>query len=60
MAELLTDFYNFDCPECGEDLSGDDAENVMELCGEPYNGAIIECEGCKAEITCELKVRLTS
>jgi predicted RNA-binding Zn-ribbon protein involved in translation (DUF1610 family) len=54
--KVITNFYSFECPNCGEDLSGDDAENVMDLCNEPYNGTIIECESCHAEVDCTLQV----
>ena len=39
-------FCDFEC-KCGENLGTE--ENMMQICGEPFNGIIVECPKCKKE-----------
>lgn len=45
------------CPKCGNDL--DDEETMMDLCGEPYNGIVVECDcGCELDLTLSVHVEV--
>ena len=43
---------NLECPNCGANLCNE--ENVTELCGEPFNGTIIDCDDCEIELSLNL------
>ena len=45
------DFYHFEC-ECGENLGTE--ENMIDICGDPFNGIVIDCPKCKKEYSIDL------
>ena len=55
LESCLTDAENFECPQCGIDFS---EEDLVELCNEPFNGTILECDGCGVKFDTTLKIRL--
>lgn len=50
-------FCEFEC-ECGENLGTE--ENMMDACGDPFNGLIIECPECKKEYDVQVGFRVES
>jgi uncharacterized CHY-type Zn-finger protein len=45
----------FECPDCEESFG---EEALMELCGEPFNGTIVECKKCHKEFSCDIIIRI--
>ena len=54
--EKITSFYDFNCPNCKAEFNENEIEN---LCEEPFNGTIIECERCNFTFSADLLVKLT-
>ena len=48
-------FDDFACPECSKPF---DEEDIMEVCGEPYNGAEVTCSGCDTTFNATITVSL--
>jgi hypothetical protein len=47
-------FAGFECAKCGEEI---DTENdLMELCGDPFNGSTMTCPKCDAEYDLTMRV----
>ncbi len=46
---------NFNCPECNVEFT---EEDLMELCGEPFNGTILICKNCKKEFDANLLIKI--
>lgn len=57
MVEKIITPEKFDCPDCKEPFGED---NLMELCGEPFNGVILECPSCKKEYKADLLIKVKS
>lgn len=53
--EKLVDAENFACLYCGKSFG---EEEMISLCNEPFNGDIIICEHCGAEINGIVKFKL--
>ena len=53
----LYSLENLKCPECGNDLATE--EIVLDLCGDPYNGIIVECDECETELSLDIRVMVT-
>lgn len=47
---------DFTCPACNTEF---DEEQMMEICGEPFNGAVIECASCKREWSVTVRFEIT-
>jgi len=46
---------NFGCPSCGE-LFSEDA--LMQICGDPFNGTVLNCNGCQKEWSVDIKLEV--
>ena len=55
MKEKIVTAECFMCPDCGKDFS---EEDLIELCGEPFNGTIIECS-CGKEWNCDILIKIS-
>ena len=44
---------NFKCPDCDKNFT---EEDLMNVCGEPFNGAVVVCEECKKEWSVDIKL----
>lgn len=53
---MLVDADNFDCPECRHMF---DEEELRQLMMEPFNGIVVECSECGAEISATIKIEMT-
>jgi len=55
MPDIIQTAEDFSCPSCGKDFTEDD---LIELCGEPFNGMIVECE-CGKEWSCDILIKIS-
>lgn len=55
MKEKIVTAENFICPNCDKEFN---EEDLIELCGEPFNGIIIECE-CGKEWDCNILIKIS-
>lgn len=46
---------DFACPNCDTLFSEDD---LVELCGEPFNGTIVKCKKCLKEYSCDILIKI--
>lgn len=51
-------FLEFEC-ECGEPL-GEDEENMIDACHEPFNGIIVTCPECNKEYSVRVGFSINS
>lgn len=55
MQEKIVTALGFSCPNCDKEFSEDD---LLELCNEPFNGTIIECD-CGKEWDCNILIKIS-
>ena len=55
MPDIIQTAEDFSCPSCGKEFFEDD---LIELCGEPFNGTIVECK-CGKEWDCNILIKIT-
>ncbi|MFH1615795.1 MAG: hypothetical protein ABIG61_12030 [Planctomycetota bacterium] len=55
MHEVVTNAENFKCPCCNKEFG---EETLIELCNEPFNGIVVECEDCEKEYDCTLQIHM--
>lgn len=66
-AESLTSF-SFKCEECSHEFTPEELqEAIEELCGEPFNGIVLECSGqnhegekCDMEYSLDMFIKINS
>lgn len=51
----ITTAEGFACLNCDTLFSEDD---LIELCGEPFNGIIIECKKCHKKYSCDILIKI--
>ena len=54
MREIVT-AEDFRCPNCDAEFT---EEDLIELCGEPFNGTIVECGKCHKEYSCDILIQI--
>lgn len=49
------DVMNVECPNCGAEVDNDE---VMNMCYDPCNGNVVECEECESELYMDVKIQV--
>lgn len=51
----VSDVMNFVCPNCNTDFT---EEDLIDLCGAPFNGIVVICKNCKKEFSANILIEL--